>query len=114
MDHVNQDIHQLGQFVVELLPLRQPAPSYMVQVTNEATVTYFSGPIWTQLANAYELEVGEKIKFFLDQLCPEFVYFDYKPLDDASSESSDHVPRDEDIPPQTITILDEDDDVAEE
>lgn len=113
MDHVNKDIHQLGQFVVEPLPLRQLACNYMVQVTNEASVTYFSGPICTELANAYELEVREKIKLFLDHLSPEFVYFDYKPRDDDSSESSDHDPRVEDIPPQTITILDKDDDMVE-
>jgi hypothetical protein len=84
----------------------------MVQVTNEANKTYFSGPRWTEMVNRYVMDVGERCIFYLDHQA-DITYFDYKSpnnSDDSGSESEDHDPRD--ISASAVSVVVHNDDEA--
>ena len=85
MDMVRRNIHHNLRFEVPLVPLIQPRPTYMVQVTNESNQTYFSGPAWEQLGNVYEMAVGDRFIFHFDHQF-DTIYFDYKSADDEDEQ----------------------------
>ena len=77
MEHVFRRVHDLGKFEIIIESRRYPGPRYKVQVTNEGTVTYFSGPGWVRLVREYEWEAGENIVFIL-MYVDRVTYFDFE------------------------------------
>ncbi|XBJ11755.1 hypothetical protein VPH35_016403 [Triticum aestivum] len=61
------------------------AKKFNCLVTNDANRTYFGCPGWKALANAYEMEAGERATFYLDYDRHEIMVY-YKPAgsDDGS------------------------------
>ena len=61
------------------------AQKFNCLVTNDANHTYFGWPGWKALANAYEMEAGERATFYLDYDRDEIMVY-YKPAgsDDGS------------------------------
>ena len=56
------------------------AQKFNCLVTNDANRTYFGCPGWKALANAYEMEAGERATFYLDYDRDEIMVY-YKPAD---------------------------------
>ena len=77
LEHVFRRVQDYGQFEIVIESHRHPGPRYTVQVTNEPTVTYFSGATWSKLVNDYELMDGETIVFTLLHV-NRLTYFNYE------------------------------------
>ncbi|XBI16181.1 hypothetical protein VPH35_058480 [Triticum aestivum] len=56
------------------------AQKFNCLVTNGANRTYFGYPSWKALADAYEMEAGERATFYLDCNRDEIMVY-YKPAD---------------------------------
>src|SRR4051812_31137862 len=97
LDHFDWPLLQQVQFQIDLKSLKQPGPTYTVQVTNEANRTFFTGLGWTEMVDAYEMDAREKLVFYLYQ--NHMTYFDYR----GPEASTDSDVSDDEIPVAAIT-----------